>query len=106
MKELKILAVGDLRPGMRVAAAVQDEAGRVLLPAGAEITESTIGSLRRREIDQVSVEMEVEDDPVSAEAYRRQVISELDRLFRRAGQEPETRSLYEVVARYRMERRS
>lgn len=106
MKKVEILAVDDLLPGMRVAAAVHDEADRVLLPAGAEITESTISSLRRREIDQVSVEIEVEDDPVSAEAYRRKVIAELDHLFRRAGQGAETRSLYDAVARYRMERQA
>lgn len=105
MKKLEILAVGDLRPGMRVAAAVQDAAGRILLPAGAEITESTIASLVRREIEQVSVELEVEDDPAALEAQRQQVAAQLDRLFRKAGQGAETRALYDVIGRYRMEHR-
>lgn len=105
MKKLEILAVDDLQPGMRVAAAVEDSAGRVLLPAGAEITDSTIASLRRREIGQVSVEREVEDDPAAVEAYRRQVFAELEHLFRRAGQGAETRALYDAIARYRMEHR-
>lgn len=105
MKKLEILAVGDLQPGMRVAAAVHDAAGRILLPAGAEITESTIASLVRREIEQVSVELEVEDDPAAVEAQRRQVAAQLDHLFRSAGQGIETRALYDAVARYRMEQR-
>lgn len=104
MKKLEVLAVNDLLPGMRVALAVADAAGRVLLPAGAEITESTIASLRRREIEQVSVELEVEDDPAALEARRQQVVAQLDRLFRRAGQGAETRALYQTVAQYRMER--
>lgn len=105
MKKLEILAVADLQPGMRVAAAVADAAGRVLLPAGAEITESTIASLQRREIGQVNVELEVEDDPAALEAYRREVTAQLDHLFRKAGQGAETRALYEAVKKYRLEQR-
>lgn len=106
MKKLEVLAVGDLQPGMQVAVAVADEAGRVLLPAGAEITEATIASLRRRGIEQVGVEVEAADDPAALEAHRQQVTAQLDRLFRRAGQGPETRSLYDAVSRYRMEHRT
>lgn len=106
MKKLEVLAIGDLQPGMRVAVAVADEAGRILLPAGAEITEATIASLRRRGIEQVGVELEVADDPAALEARRQQAAAQLDRLFRQAGQGAETRSLYDAVFRYRMEHRA
>lgn len=102
MKQLEILPVGELQPGMRVAAAVEDASGRVLLPAGAEITESTIASLQRREVESVGVEVEVEEDPAAVEAKRQQVAAQLEHLFRRAGDGAETRRLFEVVAQYRL----
>lgn len=105
MKKLEVVPVADLRPGMLVAAAVEDAAGRVLLPAGNEITESIIVSLQRREIEQVTVEIEVEEDAAQIEARHRQALAQLDHLFRRAGDGAETRALYEAVAKYRLEPR-
>lgn len=106
MKKRETLPVDKLQPGMRVALAVVDESKRVLLPGGVELSEAIIASLGRRDIGQVTVELEVEEDPVSAEHYRQQVLSRLDRLFRCAGQEKETRALYEAIAKYRMEHRT
>jgi hypothetical protein len=105
MKKLETLPVDLLEPGMQVASALVDEGGRVLLPEGVELSEITIASLRRRGIREVCVEREVEEDPVVLEHHRRQVTEKLDRLFRHAGQGSETRALYQVVARYRMEHR-
>lgn len=105
MKKRETLTVGDLQPGMRVAAAVVDAAGRVLLPAGAEISDATIASLLRRDIEQVCVEFEVEDDPAAIEAYRRQVVAELDHIFRQAGEGESTRAMYEAIVAYRLEQR-
>lgn len=106
MKKLETLPVQQLQSGMRVASALADEGGRVLLPEGAELSETTIAALERRGIETVCVELEVEEDPAALERHRRQVTERLDWLFRHAGEGGETRALYEVVAKYRMERRS
>jgi hypothetical protein len=105
MKKLETLPVEKLEPGMRVASALSDGGGRVLLPAGAELSETTIAGLRRRGIEEVCVEREVEEDPAVLEHHRRLMTERLDRLFRHAGQGSETRALYDKVAEYRMEHR-
>lgn len=106
MKKLETVPVGELQPGMRLASPVADEAGRILLPEGTELSESTIAALGRREIEAVRVELEVEDDPAVVEQYRRLVAERLDHLFRRAGEGAETRALYQAIVEYRMEHRS
>lgn len=103
MKKPHILPLTQLQPGMKVAAAVADEAGRMLLPAGAELSEAIITGLGRRGIEQVGVELELPEDP-AALAQRRQEVSErLGRLFRRAGEGEQTQALYQAVERYRLE---
>lgn len=89
---------------MRVAVAVTDASGRVLLPAGAELTSGTIASLGRREIGHVAVELELAEDPARIAAYRSKVQAQLDKLFRRAGDGAETRALYDAILAYRLER--
>lgn len=106
MKKLETLTLEQLRPGMRVASALVDEGGLVLLPAGVELSEGTIASLQRREVREVQVELEVDDDPEAVERHRHQVKEKLDRLFRNAGDSSETRGLYEAVAKYRLEQRA
>lgn len=106
MKKLEQLTIDQLEPGMRVAVAVVDAAGRVLLPAGAELSESTLASLRRREIESVAVEIEVEDDPAALAAHREKVFGQLEHLFRRAGRADPTGALYQAIAQFRLEHRS
>lgn len=106
MKKLETLPVEQLQPGMQIASPVADDSGRMLLPAGAELTEATIAGLQRRGIAQVSVELEVEDDPAELERHRQQVTARLERLFRRAGQGKETLALYQAITKFRMEQRS
>jgi hypothetical protein len=106
MKKLETLTLEQLLPGMRVAAALLDEGGAVLLPAGAELSEGIIASLERREVREVRVEFEVEDDPAVVERRRQLVKEQLDHRFRNAGEGAETRALYETVAQYCLECRA
>ncbi|MBS1188992.1 MAG: hypothetical protein H6R10_784 [Rhodocyclaceae bacterium] len=105
MKKLQTIPVQDLLPGMRVASAVADDGGRILLPAGAELSEATIGGLKRREIQEITVEVEVPDDPAALERHRQQVMERLGRLFRHAGEDRETQALYQAILKYRLEQR-
>lgn len=105
MKKLETLAVSELQPGMRTAAAITDETGYVLVPAGAELAGATIAALGRRGIAQVVVEQEVAEDPAALEAYRANFVAQLNRRFRRAGEGEETRALHRAIAEYRREHR-
>lgn len=97
------LAIGDVLPGMRLAVAVIDDTGRVLVPAGAELTESMLHSLQRREIAELVVEREVAEDPAASQARRARMEEQLDQLFRKAGDGVETRVLYQTLLDFRLE---
>lgn len=103
MKVPETIAIGDARPGLRLAEAVTDAVGQVLVPAGSEVTESMLQGLQRREVMTLTVEREVEEDPAAREARRASVVAQLDRLFRRAGDGTETRQLYQAVLDFRLE---
>jgi len=100
------LATDQLLPGMVVAEAVVDEGGRVLIPAGVALSESTIASLVRREVPAVRIEQEVVEDPAQVEAYRQNLRERIDHLFRHAGQSETSRALYQTIFDYRLEHRS
>jgi hypothetical protein len=98
------LAIDALVPGMRLAAAVLDAGGQVLLPAGAELTESMLQSLFRRGVAELLVETEAEEDPAIVEARRVALEIQLARLFRNAGDGAETMALYKAILNFRLER--
>jgi hypothetical protein len=103
MKELLTLAIADARPGMRLAETILDDTGRVLVPGGCELTESILHGLTRREVAELKVEREVDEDPAAREARRLRHVGQLDRLFRKAGDGAETRQLYQALLEFRLE---
>ena len=106
MKRVEELAVAALLPGMVVGEAVVDDAGRILIPAGVELTENSISSLVRRELTAVKVEREMEEDPLEREAYRLGLLERMDHIFRHTGDGEPSRALYRAIFDYRMEQRS
>ena len=102
MKMRETLAIGDVRPGMHLAEAMLDESGRVLVPGGCELTDSMLSGLMRRDIVALTVEYEVAEDPASRAARQARVVAQLDHLFRKAGEGPETRQLYRAILDFRM----
>lgn len=106
MKSIAALPLDDIQPGMKVAVALTDAAGRVLVPAGAEVSASMIAGLQRRGVAELSVEVEVEEDPAEREASQAKLVAQLDHRFRLAGEAPETRLIYQAVLDYHMEHRS
>lgn len=103
MKRIELIATEGLVSGMVVAEAVLDATGRVLIPAGVELSDHSIASLARRDIEAVMVELTVQEDPADAQARRIRSQQQLDHLFRQAGSTPETRALYQAILDYRME---
>lgn len=106
MKIHEKLPLDQVELGTFLAEPVIDEMGRVLVPGGSELTESILRSLARREITELSVLREVEEDAAEREAYRLKRVEELDKVFRKAGDGVETRALYQAILDCRMENRS
>lgn len=105
MQQVVALEISALQPGMTVAEPVMDAAGRVLLPVGAILSDSAIAGLARREIGKVGILQEVALAPEELAALRGRVAGQLDHVFRKAGEGPATRALYEAVLAYRLEER-
>lgn len=106
MKVLATIAIDDAQPGMRLAEAVADAMGQVLVPAGGELTESMLQGLRRREVATLTVERAIEEDSAAREVRQGKVVEQLDRLFRKAGDGAETRQLYQAILDFRLEQSS
>jgi hypothetical protein len=98
------LPIDALQPGMRLAAAVTDAGGLVLLPAGAELTESMLHGLRRRGAAELLIQTELDEDPAVLEARRAHLEKQLEQLFRQAGKGAETMALYQAILDFRLER--
>lgn len=93
----EVLMIDAVRPGRRLAAALRDEQGQLLMPAGVELSEGTLHSLRRRGVRELCVERECAADPAEREARLRQQRENLDQRFRCAGESPETAALYAAL---------
>ena len=98
------LNIDAAQPGMVLAAAISDDSGRTLLPAGTLLSESTLQSLARRGVVELVVEHEVTEDPAKLEARRAALKLQLDPLFRQAGEGAETKALYQAIFDFRLER--
>jgi hypothetical protein len=96
-----ILDLDEAEAGMKLSSAVLDVHGGVLLPAGAELSDSTLTSLRRRGIDTVTVVNDrVSEADLAAERERTQ--QALARLFRKCGERGAGSMLRQSVMQYRL----
>lgn len=103
MKTIERIGIDLAESGMPLAEAVTDDSGRILIPAGAVLTESMLNSLQRRGVAELVVERPVVMDQAARQAMRARVEQRLSRLFRLAGDGAETRILYQAVSDFRME---
>lgn len=103
MKIRETLPIGDALPGMHLADAVIDDAGRVLVPGGAELTESMLQGLIRRDVAELHIEREVEEDTQAAQARRVKVEEVLNHRFRKAGDGTGARSLHQAILDFSLE---
>lgn len=102
MKQRATLPLSELAAGMLVAEPVTDAGGRVLLPAGATISDAILGSLARHEVTEICVEMEVAEDPAQRIAREAATTATVAALFRHAGEGAATRALHDAVLAFRM----
>jgi len=96
------VTLDEASPGMILSDDLLDAQGGVLLPAGVTLSESTIISLRRREVDMLPIlgdEVPDADDAASIEKHRER----LQRLFRKQTEDDmATAILRQFVERFRL----
>jgi len=103
MKIKETLPISDVLPGMCLADALMDDAGRVLVPAATELTESMLHGLVRRNILELPIERECVEDPAIALARREKIEEALALRFRKAGDGAGTKSLYRAISDFSQE---
>ena len=96
------VTLDEANPGMVLSDDLLDAQGSVLLPAGTTLSESTIKSLRRREVDLLSIqgdELPEADDAAELERYK----ARLQQLFRKHSEDDmATEILRQFVTRFRL----
>lgn len=102
----KRLSLDEVEVGMVLALDVCDAGGGCLLARGAELTESTIASLRRRGLDYVMVEVEEQLTAEQRAAREAETRRRIDWLFRKAGKDPMLLKLHATLLQYRLPGRS
>lgn len=95
------LSIDDATAGMVLAEALRDQAGSVLLAAGATLTGATLNALRRRAIAVLDVAGEIVADDGAGAAERERQCARLARLFRNSTELGATGALLERLYRYR-----
>ena len=88
---------------MKLGAPVQDNEGRALLTDGAELSEKSLASLRRRNISCIPI---LEEDPRSEEELsieRDKTTARINAIFHNAAQGANMETLHQLILEYRLE---
>ena len=88
---------------MKLGAPVNDIQGHALLPDGAELSERSLSSLRRRNITCISI---LEEDPRSEEELaieREKTTEHINAMFHKTEQDTNMELLHQLVLEYRIE---
>lgn len=96
-------SLDEIEPGIRLAAAVSDSAGKVLLAEGAELTPGLIASLQKRGLSHVPVAVQTSCSPEELSAQQEKIRNRIEWLFRNCGNDPLMGRLCEAVLEYRLE---
>ena len=98
----KRFSLDQVEVGMALAQDVCDAGGGRLLAQGAELTDATIASLKRRGVDFVMVAMEEMLTPVQRAMREAELREQIERLFRKAGNDPMLLKLRATLLQYRL----
>jgi hypothetical protein len=100
----QLLPLDQIKPGMRLAEAIRDRLGNIMLLEGVELTESHLNSLQQRGVATALVE--VPEPPLSPEERKRQIQAiedHLAELFHLSADNPLNQQLKDLILSYRME---
>ncbi|MES2069446.1 MAG: hypothetical protein V4488_03800 [Pseudomonadota bacterium] len=95
------LALEQAEAGMQIAANLQDDHGNVLLPAGTVLTDSSIKSLLRRGVTDISI-VGADEPAVDPRLEQERVKNRLTKLFRKSYIGELDRLLMDYVSIYRI----
>ena len=99
----KLISLVFAEQGMMLGDQVQDKEGRVLLANGAELSEKSLTSLRRRNVSCISI---LEEDPRSEEELaieRDKTTERINDIFRKADKTASMELLHKLILEYRLE---
>ncbi|GAO35171.1 hypothetical protein SCT_0555 [Sulfuricella sp. T08] len=102
MVTAKRFPLEQLEAGMVLARDVCDASGGRLLAQGAELSDATIASLRRRGVDYAVVAVEEMLTPEQRAAREVEIRERVERLFRKAGNDPMLLKLRVTLQDYRL----
>lgn len=100
----QLLPLDQIRPGMRLAEAIRDRLGNIMLLEGVELTESHLKSLLQRGVATAMVK--VAEPPLSPEERKLQIQAmedHLAQLFHLSLDNPLNLRLRDLILSYRME---
>lgn len=96
------LGIDEAAAGMVLGADLKDDAGAVLLPAGATLAAATLASLRRRGVATLTVQApDTQHESAEREAACARQLDRLAHLFRRSAQAGGSAHLLERLCAYR-----
>lgn len=99
---VETVAIGEAGAGMVLADDLRDDAGAVLLPAGAILSAATLASLRRRGVATLRIAArDAGADGAARQAECERQCQRLERLFRRSAEVGATGQLLERLYAYR-----
>ena len=99
----KLIPIVFAEEGMKLGAPVNDTQGHALLPDGAELSERSLSSLRRRNVTCISI---LEEDPRSEEELaieREKTTERINVMFHKTEQDANMELLHQLVLEYRLE---
>lgn len=99
----KLIPLAFAEEGMKLGAPVNDMQGRPLMPDGAELSERSLSSLRRRNVSCISI---LEEDPRSEEELaieRSKMTEHINALFHKTDKTANMELLQQFILEYRLE---
>lgn len=100
----QILPLESLHPGMRLAEAIRDRLGNIMLTEGTTLTESHLAALGQRGIASALIMPErIPPTDEDIAAMRQSTEERLRHLFRKTLDQPANLKLFETLLEYRLE---
>ena len=97
----KQCALSEVIPGMVLSDDLLDPQGQVLLPKGATLTERTIESLHRHQVDSLTITMGelTQEEEIAQRAHFQ---ARIERLFRKLGDSEASGLLHRYIRNFRL----
>ncbi len=100
----QVLPVNSLRPGMRLAEAIRDRLGNIMLVEGVELTEAHLSALAQRGIGSAMIVPErIPPSDQENAAMRASVEARLRTIFRSSLDHTGNHDLFDILLAYRLD---